>query len=215
LLKNIKVLLIEDEKNLSLLLKEAIENNFESFIIANNAKEGFEYFLKYTPNLIISDIVLPDLNGLELVKKIKQINSEIPIIMISAYSEKEKLLSAIEIGVKKYFIKPFDPDEMLEFIKSLNLTPKKIINLVDNFKYNLQTHSLYKDDKFIKLTNRERVFLNLLISKKNFIVNKDDLKKLWENEISDEVIRTFIKRFRQKTSKNLILNIKNQGYLFK
>ena len=175
---NVKVLLIEDEKNLATLLKEAIQDKFENFIIANNAKDGYEYFLKYTPDLIISDIVLPDLNGLELIKKIKKIDDNLPVIMISAYSEKEKLLNAIEIGVKKYFIKPFDPDDLLEFIESLNLTPKKIIDLVDNFTYNLQTHSLYKDDKFIKLTNRERNFLNLIISKKNLLATKDDLQNL-------------------------------------
>jgi len=212
-MKNLKVLLIEDEEKLAKLLKDAIKDHFKSFIVAYDGEDGFNKFLQYSPDIIISDIMLPKINGLELVKKIKSINQNIPIIMISAYSDKEKLLDAIEIGVKKYFIKPFDPEELIDFIKKLDIKTINKINLIDNFYYDVSNNSLYNKDKYIKLTTRERNFLNLLISQPNYLISLDKLNILWNDEqITNETVRTFIKRFRQKTSKNLIENIKGQGY---
>ena len=212
-MRDLKVLLVEDEKKLAMLLKKAIGDNFQDFIVSHDGKDGFNKFLEYNPDIIISDIMLPKLNGLELVKKIKALNQDIPIIMISAYSDRDKLLQAIEIGVKKYFIKPFDPDDLIEFIQSLNISHESIIEFIDDFMFDIKTNSLYKENEYIKLTQREKLFLLLLLSKKDHIMYLYEFKQIWnDNKITNETIRTFVKRFRQKTSKNLIQNIKSQGY---
>ena len=214
-LKYLKVLLVEDEENLASLLKSAIGDNFYSFNIAQNGKDGIEKFLKFLPDIVITDITMPELNGLDMVKEIKKIDSTIPIIILSAYSEKEKLLNAIDVGVIKYFIKPFDPDDLLEYISILSTTiQSKPISLNDGFIFNRTKRSLYKDDKYIALSKREISFIELLIKDIDDITDSEVIKnKLWkDDEGSDIRLRSFIKRFRIKTSKDFIQNIKGKGY---
>lgn len=214
-LKNIKVLLVEDENNLATLLKNAIGDNFCEFTIAHNGRDGLEKFTKYLPDIIITDIMMPELTGLEMAKELKKIDSQIPIIILSAFSDTDKLLNAIDLGVIKYFIKPFDPDELLDYIISLShKLENKTISLIDGFEFNISTNNLYKDGKYISITKRENRCLQILLQDtKNIISNQSLKNKLWENEkISDERLRTFIKRLRVKTSKELIQNIKAKGY---
>jgi len=224
ILKELKVLLVEDEKKLSSLLKNAIGDSFYSFSVANNGEEGLEKFLNLSPDIIITDIMMPKMTGLEMAKEIRVSNSQIPIIILSAFSETDKFLNAIDIGVVKYFIKPFDPDELLEYIELLGETlQSKTIKLSEGFSFNKTKKSLYKDSRFVKLSKKEILFFELLLQ--NYeddgvslgykkLVDYGMIKnKLWENEeVSDERLRTFIKRLRAKTSKSLVINIKGEGY---
>jgi DNA-binding response OmpR family regulator len=214
-LKELKVLLVEDEKKLAYLLKKAIGDNFSSFYVENNGKDGLERFIKLSPDLVITDIMMPDLTGIEMAIELKKINPDIKIIILSAFSDKEKLLSAIDIGIVKYFIKPFDPEELLDYIVSISAQLKNDITILNNdFSFNNLTNSLYKNDKYISLTKRENIFIQLLIQNQNNMINNDVInQKLWNDTIlNEERLRTFIRRFRLKTSKELITNIKALGY---
>ena len=134
--------------------------------------------------------------------------------MISAFSEKEKFLSAIDVGISKYFMKPFEPDDILGYIEQI--VPKisnRLIGLGDEFTFNKSSNSLYKNDKFIALSKKEILFLLLMLKQKGGVVDAVAIKKiLWSEEASDERVRTFIRRFREKTSRDLVLNITGIGY---
>ncbi|MCD6173999.1 MAG: response regulator transcription factor [Sulfurimonas sp.] len=216
-LKELRILLVEDEKKLSSLLKNAIGDSFYSFSIANDGKEGLEMFKKLSFDIVITDIMMPKMTGLEMAQEIKKIDSTIPIIILSAFSEADKFLGAIDVGVVKYFIKPFDPDELLEYIDSLeDIIASKTISFVEGFSFNLMRKSLYKDARFIALSKRESLFLELLCKNSKDIVEDIVIKKtIWNEDVSDARLRTFIRRFRDKTSKNLLKNIKGQGYQIK
>jgi len=213
-LKDLKVLLVEDEENLARLLKGAIGDYFHSFIVAKDGVEGKELFLKIKPDIVITDIEMPHLSGLDMAKELKSINSDVPIIILSAFSEKEKLFSAIDVGVTKYFLKPFDPDELLDYINSIATTlGTKRIKLNEGFIFNTTTNSLYKNDRFVPLSKNEVKFFCLLLANKETIIDDKTIKdKLWGEEVSDERVRTFIRRIRVKTSKKLIKNVKGLGY---
>ena len=217
LLKELKILFVEDEVNISKLLKDALSEYFFSFTVASNGEEGLEKFQKIRPDIVITDIMMPKLDGLEMTIKIRAIDENIPIIVLSAFSDKEKLLKAIDIGITKYFIKPFDPEEVLEYLTFLakKLDKHKIICLNKHFSFDNNTNNLYEDDVLVNVTKREKAFIALLIENKNSITTADEIKeKLWDDEtISDERLRTFIKRLRKKTAKELIKNIAGQGYL--
>jgi len=216
LLKTLKILIVEDEKRLAQLLKDAISDSFFSVVIAKDGNEGLKKFKIFKPDIIITDIMMPFCDGLEMTQKIKELDEFIPIIVLSAHSEKEKLLKAIDLGINKYFIKPFDPDELIEHIIKIapKLNKQKQVNLKDGFIFDNNSMSLYKKSILIILTKREKEFLHLLIKNKNSIVTSDTIKKsLWNEEVNDERLRTFIKRLRLKTSKDLIENISSQGYL--
>ena len=216
-MKNLKVLIVEDEIDLANLIKSSIKELFFKVVIAKDGLEAIKKFDSFKPDIIISDIMMPNLNGLEMSKKIKEKNSETPIVILSAHSHKEMLLEAIDLGISKYFIKPFDIEEFIEYLKELSkkINKNKSIKLKDNFIFDFNNLSLYQNDILVNLTKRERQFLALLIENKNSYVTTFDIKKtLWENEIvSDERLRTFIKRLRAKTSKELIENVSSCGYM--
>jgi DNA-binding response OmpR family regulator len=216
-LKTLRVMLVEDEQKLSQLLKNAIGDNFFKFSIANDGEEGLELFKKIAPDIVITDINMPKKSGLEMAKEIKAIDKSVPIIILSAFSETEKLLNAIDVGVVKYLIKPFDPDELLEYIISLEeYFGSREIELRDGYIYNKTKKTLYKNNRYVALSKKEKQFLELLLEyyeQEVYIVSDTIIKKaLYEGEVSDERLRTFIRRFRAKTSKELVRNIKAQGY---
>ncbi len=216
-LKTLRVLLVEDEVKLSQLLKNAIGDNFFKFSIAHDGEEGIALFKKIAPDIVITDINMPKKSGLEMAKEIKAIDSHVPVIILSAFSETEKLLNAIDVGVVKYFIKPFDPDELLEYISSLEESfGERTIQLRDEYIYNKTKKTLYKKSRYVALSKKEKQFLELLLEyyeNEIYVVSDRVIKKsLWEDDASDERLRTFIRRFRTKTSKELIKNIKAEGY---
>lgn len=214
-MKTLKVLIVEDEIKLANLIKVSIKELFFKVNIAKDGIEGLKKFQSFKPDIIISDITMPNLDGLEMCQRIRE-ESNIPIVILSAYSQKEKLLKAIDLGINKYFIKPFDIEEFLEYLKNLSKNIKKIktYKLKDNFVFDNNSVCLYKDEILINLTKREREFLNILIKNKNSLVKKEDIKiLLWNEDVSDERLRTFIKRLRLKTSKDLVENVSSQGYL--
>ncbi|MBU3014875.1 response regulator transcription factor [Poseidonibacter lekithochrous] len=216
LLKTLKILIVEDESRLASLLKEAINEYFHSVIIAKDGEEGLKRFKVNKPDIIITDIMMPKTNGLEMTIKIKELDELIPIIVLSAHSDKEKLLSAIDLGISKYFIKPFDPDEVLEHINKIapTLNKRKKIKLKDGFVFDNNSTSLYKDGILLKLTKREKEFFYLLLKHQNKVVETLLIKEtIWDEEVNDERLRTFIKRLRLKTSKDLIENASGQGYM--
>lgn len=216
LLKTLKILIVEDEARLSKLLKEAIGEFFFSVIIANDGQEGLKKYKANKPDIVITDIMMPNCDGLEMTKMIKELDSEIPIIVLSAHSDREKLLKAIDIGINKYFIKPFDPDEVIEHINKIapSLNKRKRIPLKDGFVFDNNSTSLYKNSKLVNLTKREKEFFYLLLKHHNEVVDAEKIKNtLWDEPVSDERLRTFIKRLRIKTSKDIIENASGQGYL--
>lgn len=216
LLKTLKILIVEDEKRLAQLLKEAISDSFFSIVIAKDGNEGLKKFKTFKPDIIITDIMMPFCDGLEMTQKIKELDDNIPIIVLSAHSDKEKLLTAIDLGINKYFIKPFDPEEVIEHINKIapKLRKQKQVILKDDFIFDNNTSTLYKNSTLIILTKREKEFFHLLIKHKNSLVTTKQIKTtLWEEDVNDERLRTFVKRLRLKTSKDVIENISAQGYL--
>jgi two-component system, OmpR family, response regulator ArlR len=215
-LKTLKILIVEDEKRLAKLLKDAISDSFYSVVIAKDGIEGLKKFKLFKPDIVITDIMMPFCDGLEMTQQIKELDENLPIIILSAYSDKEKLLKAIEIGISKYFIKPFDPEEVIEHINKIapKLYKQKRNILKENFIFDNNSMNLYKDGVLIVLSKREKEFFYFMIKNKNILVlTKDIKKKLWQEDVSDERLRTFVKRLRIKTSKDIVDNISGQGYL--
>ncbi len=216
-LRNLSVLLVEDEQNLARLLRDAIGDHFRYFAIASDGEEGLKKAQELQPDMVITDITMPRMNGLEMGAILHEKNPDLPIVILSAYSEKEYLLEAIDIGVTKYLIKPFDPDELLEVICSLVKKIKKahLVPLLPPFHFDREGKKLFRHKSMVRLSRRENLFISHLIASPNYFLTTDNIKNLlWEEEnVSDERLRVFINRFRQKTDPNLIENIVGQGYV--
>ena len=216
-LKEIRILLAEDEEKLSELMQEAIGEYFKKFTVVKDGEEALKAYDKERPDIVITDILMPKISGLELLKILREQDEKLPIIILSAHSDTHKLLQAIEFGATRYFIKPLDPDELLDYMLTIvkKLEDKDILHFTENFRFSLSKKLLYSNNSSIKLTKREKDFILLLSKEKDCIADNNLIKKtLWkkEDEVSNERLRTFIRRLRKKTSKNLIQSNSKQGY---
>jgi DNA-binding response OmpR family regulator len=215
-MKRLSVLYVEDEKQLAGLMKNVIGRRFGRFFLAYNGKEGLELFRRYRPDLVITDITMPGMDGLEMGRLIHELSPATPLIILSAYSDKDKLLGAIDVGVTKYFIKPFDPEELLEYLEKLSsqLIPTLRIAIRPDYLYTLHTGQLSKGKEPVSLTRRERKFIRALLDEPDNFLSADSIKELlWDNEhATDDALRVFINRLRKKAGKELIRNRSGEGY---
>ncbi len=167
------------------------------------------------PDIIITDISMPNLDGLEMTNKIRKLSPTLPIIILSAFSEKEKLFKAIDMSVSKYIVKPIDIDELLEVISDIANKLEKVqnIKLPMGYSYNPSKKELFLNVKFISLTKKEVLFVDILVqSKETYTPNEDLYKYVWDNKTTGTTVRTFVQRLRNKTNKDFIVNVSGLGY---
>ncbi len=216
-LKNLTVLFVEDEESLLQLLVSALGKKFRKFEIAKDGLEGLQKAEEMKPDIIISDITMPRMDGLSMAEKIHVQMPHLPIVILSAYSDRDKLLHAIDAGITKYFIKPFDPDELLAYLCTLaqKLEYAQQVRLMDPYTFDSKEKKLLKDHKIVKLTTRELDLFAYLIKTPNHVISNDMIKEIIGKgkTVSDESIRVFIRRLREKTDKALIQNLPKQGYM--
>ncbi len=215
MLKSLQVLYIEDEDNIRELMYEVLHQEFKRFETAADALEGLEKFEKKEFDIVITDIEMPRIDGLELAKKIRERSREIPILLLTAYSEKERLINAIKIGVNRYLIKPFGPQKLLEEVCDIAKERcKQIVPLSDGLTYNYETKEVIHSQASETLTKKEARFFEYLLQNSHRVVTVEELKKiLWsEKEFSEDALRALVKRVRRKSSKSLIKNYPRIGY---
>ncbi|MDR0666515.1 MAG: response regulator transcription factor [Campylobacteraceae bacterium] len=216
ILKKLTVLYVEDEENIRKTLTKAIEDEFKLFFTAGDGNEGLKKFKKYKPDIVITDLLMPIKDGLSLARDIKAMSKDTLIIVLSAFSEKEKLLGAIDAGVDKYVIKPVYPDEFLLLITNLaqqRFTSNNIINLGGGYEFDKNGRVLIKNGQTITLTKKEIAFIAFLADNLDSFALHEDIKRcVWSKNTSDAAIRTFVKRIREKTDKDFIKNIPALGY---
>lgn len=147
ILKNITILYAEDEKDLREVTHQILKGFTKKQYIAQNGQEGLELFKQYENeiDLIITDVNMPILNGLDMIKEIKKINLNIPIIVATAFSNKEYLLEAIDIGVDKYVLKPIDIAKLLQ-VMSQSLIYHELKDLYTDRLTNLPNRNKLKKD---------------------------------------------------------------------
>ena len=217
ILQKLTILIVEDENEIRKLMEEVMKSVFFEVYSAKNGDEGIKKFKKFAPDLIVTDIAMPIMDGLDMAKMINEISPTTPIIALSAFSDKEKLLKAIEVGVDKYILKPVDMDELLLAIENIARSKFKnmnIIKITDDLQYNPASKQLLCNDEEILLTKKEFSFIALLINKIGNLVLLDEIKKnVWSDEnVNDTAIRTFVKRVRDKIGQDVIKNIPGLGY---
>ncbi|TQR60793.1 response regulator transcription factor [Campylobacter troglodytis] len=217
-MKNLTLMIVEDEDKLREGLSKALSEFFLKIITAKNGDEGLKKFKKFNPDIIITDILMPIVDGLDMAKEIKKISKQTPIIVLSAYSEKDRLLRAIDAGIDKYLIKPIDVDELLriiELFKDEKMQQNNITVINEHYKFDKIKRVLIKDDEEISLTKKELAFISLLLKQAGALILHEEIRKnIWTSEtVSDTAIRTFIKRIKDKVGgDDLIKNVPGLGY---
>lgn len=217
ILKNLTVLLVEDDSDSKKIMHDVLSDNFEKVFTAQNGDEGLKKFKKYNPNMVITDAFMPISDGLDMTRFIKEISKDTPVIVLSAHSEKETLLKAIDVGVDKYLIKPIMADDLLKTIENVaksKIETANIIQVANGYSFNKIKRVLIRDGVEISLTKKELAFISLLIKRLGTLVLHDEIKSVvWVGEsVTEAAIRTFVKRVRDKVGNSFIKNVPGLGY---
>ncbi|WP_038815712.1 butyrate response regulator transcription factor BumR, partial [Campylobacter jejuni] len=198
-------------------LINVLSERFSKVIGAQNGDEGLKKFKKFKPDLVITDIAMPIMDGLDMAREIKEISDDVPIVVLSAYSEKERLLRSIDIGIDKYLIKPVDIEELLKVLDCLvgeKIEANMLVKISEEYQFNKTKRTLIHNGEEIVLTKKELAFISLLLKQPGVLVLHEDIKKnVWIGEhVSDTAVRTFIKRVRDKVGEDFIKNVPSLGY---
>ncbi len=217
ILKNLTVLLVENNSDSKKIIYDILIDNFEKVITAQNGDEGLKKFKKYNPNIVITDVFMPIIDGLDMAKCIKEISIDTPIIILSTHCEKETLLKAIDVGIDKFLIKPIMPGDFLETIENVaknKIETTNIIKIGNGYSFNKIKRVLIREGVEISLTKKELAFVSLLIKRFGTLVLHDEIKSVvWVGEsVTEAAIRTFVKRVRDKVGSSFIKNVPGLGY---
>lgn len=184
---------------------------------ANDGEKALALYKKYKPDIVLTDISMPNMSGLELSKEIRLISKKTKIIILTAHSEKDKLLEALNMQMVDYLIKPIKRKDLENSINiavellTPNIVNNNIIYLDKRSQYNIETNEYHVDNKLIACTQSETQLLNLFCQNisKQFSAY-DIFLHIWESNeknYSATSIRTLIKNLRKKMPKGILINI--------
>ena len=216
LLKNKTALYVEDEPEVLKNIAELLGNFFGTFRTAADGLEAWEIFRSETIDVALIDIELPGLNGLELIKRMRTVNKEMPIVVISAYTRTDYLLESVELHLDKYIIKPLTSKKIHTLLDRLNedFANENIIELVPDVLINNTSMTLLQDNVARELSKREAMFLRQL-SRKG-IITYEEIAALWtQGSPTDNAIRSFVRHLRKKLPEGLLENRSGIGYALK
>ncbi|MCF8714605.1 response regulator transcription factor [Joostella atrarenae] len=224
---NKKILLVEDDPNFGIVLKDYLSMNDFDVTLAKNGMEGYEKFRKDHYDLCILDVMMPYKDGFTLAKEIREKDENIPIIFLTAKTMKEDVLKGYKVGADDYLNKPFDSEVLLFKIKAI-IQRKSTESLADskqfefvigNFHLNSKLRFLtYKEEEPIKLSPKENELLRLLALHENDLMPRElALTKIWrdDNYFTSRSMDVYIAKLRKYLKKDdevEILNIHGEGF---
>ncbi len=222
--EKLRILLCEDDENLGMLLKEYLVAKGYDAELYPDGEAGYKAFLKNKYDICVLDVMMPKKDGFTLASEIRAVNSEIPIIFLTAKTLKDDILEGFKIGADDYLTKPFSMEELTFRIEAIlrRVRGKKnresTVYNIGKFTFDTQKQILSIDDKQTKLTTKESELLSLLCSHANEILQRDfALKTIWIddnyfNARSMDVYITKLRKHLKEDSSIEIINIHGKGY---
>ena len=224
---NKKILLVEDDQNFGIVLREFLSLNDFEVTLAKNGMEGFEKFKKDNFDLCILDVMMPYKDGYTLAKEIREKNKDVPLIFLTAKSMKEDVLKGYKVGADDYLNKPFDSDVLLMKVRAIiqrksaenKNEPAKFEFQIGNFLLNSKLRYLkLGNDEPIKLSPKESELLKLMATYENDLMPRElALTKIWreDNYFTSRSMDVYIAKLRKylKEDSNIeIVNIHGNGF---
>jgi len=226
--KRYKILVVDDEERMARFIRMNLEH--DGFIVSEafNGKQALQKLRDVTPDLILLDVMMPDLDGFEVLQMIREI-SNVPVIMLTAKGEEVDRIKGLELGADDYITKPFSPREMVSRVKAVlrrteNATGSMhgLIEVDDRLKIDFGRREVWLDGKLVKLRPTEYRLLYHLVQNAGWVVSHDQLlANVWGYEYRDEphYVRLYINYLRKKLEEDpshpkYILTERGVGYRF-
>lgn len=220
-----KILLVEDERDLAYVISANFRKEGFEFLTSSTAEAGLKAFRKHRPSLVISDISLPGMDGLEMVRILRQ-ESQVPILFLTARKDEVNRILGFKLGADDYLSKPFSMQELICRVKAIlhrtnpaSSAAKQASLRVGAIEVDLRRHEVRVNGKHRPVTPRELQILTLLIEADGKVVSREELlKNLWgyeeSLEISTRTVDQHIARLRRSllSEKRRIITVKSAGY---
>jgi len=211
-----KILLLEDNIKLNSTIQKRLKMkgySVDSFDDGKNAYDAIEN----NYDCFLLDINVPNIDGIKVLKKIREYYHKVPIIIISASVELDTIKESYDFGCNDYLKKPFFIDELEIKIEQLCDIKTDLLQFDDNSYFDLQSSTITINNIEVRLTKKERLLVNLLISNRNKIVTYQEIENsVWEGDyVTSESIRSLIRRVRKIFDNKYIETIIDTGYIFK
>jgi two-component system KDP operon response regulator KdpE len=227
-LKRRKILIVDDEERMIRFIRLNLEH--DGFVVAEafNGKQALQRLRDSTPDLILLDVMMPDLDGFEVLEMIREISS-VPVIMLTAKGEEDDRVHGLEKGADDYITKPFSPRELVSRVKAVLRRTEGpsggmhgLIEIDERLKIDFDRREIWLEGKIVKLRPTEYRLLYHLVQNAGWVTSHDQLlAKVWGYEYRDEphYVRLYINYLRQKLEKDpanpkYILTERGVGYRF-
>jgi len=219
-----RILLAEDDENLGSLLKEYLNAKGYETELFSDGNKAYRGFIKEHFNLCLLDVMMPEKDGFTLAKEIRQINSDMPILFLTAKSMKEDILEGFSIGADDYITKPFSMEELIYRIEAiLRRTKQETFQenkpcQIGQYLFDTQTQSLKKGNEKKKLTTKESELLKLFCNNKNKVLERNfTLRTIWIddnyfNARSMDVYITKLRKYLKDDPSIQIINVHGKGF---
>lgn len=223
--EKIEVLLVEDEQTLAMIIKDTLEEKCFIIRTAFNGEEGLRLFFEHRPDVVVADVMMPRMDGFEMVRRIRQTDKKTPVIFLTARSAINDVVEGFELGANDYLKKPFGMQELIVRIKALvgkafnNAKEEKSFKFeIGNYLFDSITQSLIFAGVRQELSHRESEILHRLCENRNQVVNAQDvLLDLWGDDsfFNSRSLHVFMTKLRHKLSQDeriRIVNVRGIGY---
>lgn len=216
-----RILIVEDEKALSRVLVKIFEKNYYSVDAVYNGQEALDYIATGNYDIVLMDVMMPVMDGITALKKIRADGNQIPVLLLTAKSEADDKVMGLDSGANYYITKPFDTKELLAAVRAITRKEEQTDNRLHfgNITLNTSTYELASDTDSVKLTNKEFQMMEIFMSNPKILVSADTLmERIWGYNSDSEinVVWAYISYLRKKL-KNLNANFtikssRNSGY---
>jgi DNA-binding response OmpR family regulator len=218
----VRILVVEDEIKLANAIKRALELQKYAVDVAYNGKEGLDLAVGENFGLIILDLMLPGVDGLEICRQIRQNKICTPVLILTAKGQVDDKVAGLDVGADDYMVKPFSFEELFARARALSRRPSKMDNpilMTEDLTLDPTTYKVRRGNKLIELSTKEFYILEYLLRHKNAVVTREQIvNHVWsyETNILPTTVEVHIKHLRDKVDagfkKSLIKTIRGFGY---
>ena len=220
-LKNKTILLVEDEKIIRENIASMLKFFFKEVYVAIDGYDGLDKYENYLPDIIMTDLKMPNMGGFELIKELEKRASKSYTIIVSAHTDTELLIEAINKGVHRYLIKPITEDELFEafnaYFEKIDKILPQSVQLETNMHFDLNKNQIILEGEELHLNKKETLLMKLLCSDINKSFSYEEIEyQVWGSDsMSLSAIRSVVRDLRKKIGQDYIINISGVGYRLK